>query len=417
MPGRNAFYAQSGGVTAVINATACGLIEAVRRCSLQMGTVFAGHDGIVGGLTGQLVDTAQLSAAQLASLRHRPGGVFGSSRYPLLDRFRHRDQYQRLFAVLAAHDIGYFFYNGGNGSMLTALEVALFAQENAYPLQVIGIPKTIDNDIKYTDTCPGFGSAAKYVATSVREVSLDVAAMCRSSTQVYVFEVMGRHAGWLAAASGLAAENPDDGPHIILFPETPFVAEDFVHRVGATVERLGYCIVVAAEGVCVPVTEEIKEDQGGIHSHSQPGRVGSGLVDLVSRHLGYKYHWTLVDYLQRTAGHLVSATDQAQAYALGEAAVIRALAGESGIMLTLERTSDHPYRWQIGEVPLDKVAGYERKMPENFIDATGYHITPECRAHLSPLISGESWPPYYHGLPDYPPIRLVHGAVAYGKTD
>ncbi|MEY4593409.1 MAG: hypothetical protein RIR18_2304 [Pseudomonadota bacterium] len=403
---RNAFYAQSGGVTAVINATACGLIETARRFSLQMGTVFAGCDGIVGGLTNQLIDTAQLTTDQLASLRHRPGGVFGSSRYPLLDRVSHRDQYLRLLDVFAANDIAYFFYNGGNGSMQTAHEVASFAKEAGYSLAVIGIPKTIDNDLVHTDTCPGFGSAAKYVATSVREVSLDVAAMCRSSTQVYVFEVMGRHAGWLAAAAGLAAQCADNGPHLILFPEVPFNEVDFLARVKATVERVGYCVVVAAEGICSPTGEAIACDIGGVHSHGEPGRVGSALVKRIHEVLGYKLHWTLVDYLQRTAGHLVSATDQEQAYALGAAAVEKALAGESNIMLTLERLSDEPYRWLIGQVALNQVAGAERKMPKAFIDETGYHITEACRRYLLPLIAGESWPPYRDGLPDYPRIDL-----------
>ena len=401
MAARNAFYAQSGGVTAVINATACGLIETARRFPLQIGTVFAGHDGIVGALAEDLIDTAQITESQLAMLRQRPGGVFGSSRYKLFDRVTHRDHYLRLLDVFAAHDIGYFFYNGGNGSMATALEVALFAEEQGYPLRCIGIPKTIDNDLPHTDTCPGFGSAAKYVATTVQEVSLDVASMCRTSTQVYVLEVMGRHAGWLAAASGLAAKNPDQGPHLILFPEMAFDEASFLARVQETVERLGHCVVVAAEGICSPAGHKIVCHVGDLHSHSKPGDVGTALVQLIEEGLGYKYHWGLVDYLQRSAGHLVSATDQNQAYALGAQAVDMALAGESKVMLSLVRTADEPYQWGVGRVPLETVAGVEFKMPKEFVDRSGYHITDACRRYLTPLISGESWPVFDHGLPNY----------------
>lgn len=407
MAARNAFYAQSGGVTAVINATACGLIETARRFPLQIGTVLAGRDGIVGALTEDLIDTAQLSAEQLTTLKHRPGGVFGSCRYKLLDHITHRDRYLRLMEVFAAHDIGYFFYNGGNGSMDTALQVARMAELAGYPLQCIGIPKTIDNDLLHTDTCPGFGSAAKYVATSTREVSLDVAAMARTSTQVYVLEVMGRHAGWLAAAAGLAAEHPDDGPHIILFPEVPFDEVSFLLRVKSTVERVGFCVIVASEGICTPMGHSIVRCQiGDVHSHSKPGEIGAAIVNLVETHLGYKYHWALVDYLQRAAGHLVSATDQEQAYALGVAAVEQAVGGAHAMMPTIERVSDQPYRWQIGQASLEAVASAERKMPRSFIDASGFHITDECRRYLQPLIAGESWPTFSGGMPAYGRFEL-----------
>lgn len=417
---RNAFYAQSGGVTAVINATACGLIEAARRSVLQpvtdpqtgiarsMGKVFAGRNGIVGALTEDLIDTSRESDADIAALCHAPGGIFGSCRYKLLDLEHHRAHYERLLQVFAAHDIGYFFYNGGNGSMDTALQVARMAESIGYPLTCIGIPKTIDNDLLHTDCCPGFGSAAKYVATSVREIGRDVAAMAKTSTQVYVLEVMGRHAGWLAAAAGLAAEQAGDAPHLLLFPEIAFDEAGFLQRVQACVRQWGYCVIVASEGVCSPAGHSVARcASNDVHSHAKPGEVGTALVRLIESRLGCKYHWALVDYLQRAAGHLVSATDQQQARALGEAAVTLALQGRHRIMPTLERLSDRPYRWQIGQATLEAVARAERKMPKGFISPDGYHITEACRTYLQPLIGGESWPPYRDGLPVYARLQNI----------
>jgi 6-phosphofructokinase 1 len=407
MQARNAFYAQSGGVTAVINATACGLIQAARR-SAVIGKVFAGQNGIVGALTESLFDTSLETEADIAALYHTPGGIFGSCRYKLLDLEHHCAHYERLMQVFAAHDIGYFFYNGGNGSMDTALQVARMAESIGYPLTCIGIPKTIDNDLLHTDCCPGFGSAAKYVATSVREIGRDVAAMSNSSTQVYVLEVMGRHAGWLAAAAGLAAEQAGDAPHLLLFPEIAFDEASFLQQVKSCVATHGYCVIVASEGICSPSGHSVARCAvGDVHSHSKPGEVGSALVTLIESQLGYKYHWALVDYLQRAAGHLVSATDQQQAHALGEAAITLALQGQHRIMPTIERLSDSPYRWQIGQASLDAVASAERKMPQDFISADGYHITDACRRYLTPLISGESWPPYRDGLPDYARLKNV----------
>lgn len=406
--GRNAFYAQSGGVTAVINATACGLIQAARRCGF-IGKVFAGRNGIVGALTEELIDTSQESDADIAALAHTPGGIFGSCRYKLLDLEHHHAHYERLMQVFAAHDIGHFFYNGGNGSMDTALQVARMAESIGYPLTCIGIPKTIDNDLLHTDCCPGFGSAAKYVATSVREIGRDVAAMARTSTQVYVLEVMGRHAGWLAAAAGLAAEQAGDAPHLLLFPEIAFDETDFLQQVQTCVQTWGYCVIVASEGVCSASGHSVARcaSQGDVHSHAKPGEVGTTLVKLIESRLGYKYHWALVDYLQRAAGHLVSATDQQQAKALGEAAVTLALQGHHRIMPTIERLSDTPYRWQIGQATLEAVASAERRMPENFIRPDGYHITDACRIYLQPLIAGESWPPYRNGLPVHARLKQV----------
>lgn len=408
---RNAFYAQSGGVTAVINATACGLIQTARRFPLQMGTVLAARNGIAGALAEDLIDTATISEADLALLRRTPGGVFGSSRYPLRDRVTDRDRYQRLLDVLAAHDVGYFFYNGGNGSMETVQQVDAFAREQGYPLVCIGLPKTIDNDLMGTDTCPGFGSAAKYVATSVREIALDVQSMASSSTQVYVLEVMGRHAGWLAAAAGLASACPEEGPQLLLFPERPLDKAKLLAKVDETVSRAGYCIVVAAEGVCAPQGSQVQSNDlvcapGGVHAHGKPGQVGKTLAGWVADELGLKYHWGLMDYLQRSAGHLVSATDQAQAYAIGEAAVQMAMDGKSGVMIGIERLRSAPYQWRLNAVPLDQVAGRERRMPSHFIEADGWHISEACREYLQPLLEGESWPPYQQGLPNYAQLTL-----------
>lgn len=398
----NALYAQSGGVTAVINATACGLIQAARRFPLEIGTVFAARNGLLGVLSEDLFDTAAWSAETLQRIRQSPGGVFGSGRYPILDRITHGEDYQRLLAVLAAHDIRFLFYNGGNGSMETLFQIDRMAEEMGYPLQCIGIPKTIDNDLEGTDTCPGFGSAAKYVATSVREVGLDLAAMCRTSTQVYVLEVMGRHTGWLAAASGLAARFPGDAPHLIVFPEVPFDVGAFEANVSASVRDHGFCVVVAAEGVRVSEWENTADSvREGVHTHGQPGRIGAQLSGFVA-HMGFRSHWSLLGYLQRSAGHLISGTDQQQAAALGEAALTLARSGRSALLPVIERVSDCPYVWGVGETDLASVAGLERKLPADFISSSGFGITAAARRYLQPLIEGEVWPNYVQGLPDYP---------------
>ncbi len=409
---RNALYAQSGGVTAVINATACGVIEAARQQSQQIGKVYAGRDGILGVLHEELIDTSCESDADIAKLRHTPGGAFGSCRYKLKALTAHRAEYERILEVFRAHDIGYFFYNGGNDSMDTAWKISQFAQEVGYPLRCIGIPKTIDNDLPFTDSCPGFGSVAKYVATSIREAGFDVAAMARTSTKIFVMEVMGRHAGWITAACGLAAETPDAAPHILLFPEVPFAERDFLQKVENCVKNYGYCVIAVSEGLCNAEGKLLAEaglNEAGTKAqdafgHAQLGGVGQFIAELIKTKLGYKYHWSLVDYLQRSARHIASATDVEQAYALGKAAVSHALAGESGVMLTLQRITEQPFQWQIGTVALQEVANIERKMPKEFIHPDGFHITDTCRNYLLPLIAGEAFPPFSAGLPDY--VRL-----------
>mgnify|MGYP000900506945 FL=1 len=407
---KNAFYAQSGGVTAVINATACGLIQEARRHPEKIGKVFAGRDGIIGALTEDLIDTSLESDEDIARLRSTPGGAFGSCRYKLKSLEDHRAQYERLIAVFKAHDIGYFFYNGGNDSMDTAWKVSQIAEKMGYPVVCVGVPKTVDNDLPLTDCCPGFGSVAKYVATSIREAGYDVASMSRTSTKIFVLEVMGRHAGWITAACGLASEKTGEPPHILLFPEVPFNPEKFLVRVQECVTKYGYCTVAVSEGLS-DADGKLIADSGtkDAFGHSQLGGVGQIVAQLIKDKLGYKYHWALADYLQRSARHLASRTDVEQAHALGVAAVDLALQGKNAVMATINRLSDEPYRWVIGDAPLKDIANVERKMPAEFITADGFHITDACRTYLQPLIEGEDPPPYRKGLPDY--VRLKNISV------
>ena len=403
---RNAFYAQSGGVTAVINATACGVIETARRHGDRIGKVFAGRNGILGALCEELIDTSRETPAAIAALRETPGGAFGSCRYKLAPPEKDEREYARLMAVFRAHDIGYFFYNGGGDSQDTAHKVAELGEREGYPIACIGIPKTVDNDLPHTDTCPGFGSVAKYVAVSIREAALDVASMCETSTKVFILEVMGRHAGWIAAAAGLAQHDRHDAPHLILFPETPFDEEDFLKKVRETVEANGYCVIAASEGTRYAdgrfLAEAGTRDAFG---HAQLGGVAPVLAEIVNSALGYKYHWAVADYLQRSARHIASGVDVEQAYAVGEAAVEFALAGKNAVMAAVVRTHDKPYRWRIGEAPLKRVANVERRMPKAYIRKDGYGITAAARRYLEPLIAGEAYPRYVNGLPNYVSLK------------
>jgi ATP-dependent phosphofructokinase / diphosphate-dependent phosphofructokinase len=408
MSKKNAFYAQSGGVTAVINASACGLIETARRHPDRIGRVYAGRDGIIGALTEDMIDTSKESRAAIAALRHTPGGAFGSARYKLAGIDKNRAQYERLIDIFRAHDIGYFFYNGGNDSMDTAQKVSEIAVQLRFPITCIGIPKTVDNDLPITDCCPGFGSAAKYIAVSTREAALDVASMARTSTKVFVLEVMGRHAGWIAAAGGLAGEKAGDAPHIILFPEIPFDREAFLRRVRFSVEKYGYCVVVVSEGVKDSdgkfLAEAGTKDAFG---HSQLGGVGPVVAQMTQAAFGYKFHWAVADYLQRSARHIASQVDADQAYAVGKAAVEFALKGKNAVMPVIVRKSSKPYRWAVGEAPLAAIANQEKKLPRNFITADGFGITGLCRRYLLPLIGGEAYPPYRDGLPNYVTLKGV----------
>jgi 6-phosphofructokinase 1 len=410
MKALNALYAQSGGPTAVINATAAGLIEAARKARGRIGRVYAGRSGIIGVLAEDLIDTSRESPRAIARLRETPGAAFGSCRYKLKKPEQDRAQYERLIEVFRAHDIGYFFYNGGNDSMDTAFKVSAIGASMGYPVVCIGIPKTIDNDLPLTDVCPGFGSVAKYVATSIREASLDVASMHSTSTQVFVLEVMGRHAGWITAACGLAAEEPDDGPQILLFPEVPFDEPKFLARVKATVERIGWCSIAVSEGLRRADGKYLAETGfQDAFGHKQLGGVAPLVADLITERLGFKHHSAVADYLQRAARHIASRTDVEQAYRLGVAAVKLALEGRNAVMPTIVRVSDKPYRWKVGVAALKDVANVERKMPQEFISADGFHITPACRRYLSPLVKGEDYPAYRDGLPAY--VRLRNAPV------
>ncbi|AKS40658.1 6-phosphofructokinase [Wenzhouxiangella marina] len=395
MAGNNLLYAQSGGVTPVINATAAALIEAARGHSDRLGKVFAARDGILGVLEERLIDTSTLTATDLQALAKTPGGTFGSCRYKLKGMDENRREYERLIEVFRAHDIGYFFYNGGNDSADTALKISEMARSHELPLQCIAVPKTIDNDLAVTDNCPGFGSVAKYIAVSIREASLDVMAMASTSTKVFILEVMGRHAGWIAAAGGLAARRAGDPPQIILFPEVPFEEADFLAAVRDSVERHGYCSIVVSEGARWS-DGRFLADSGTTDAfgHKQLGGVAPVVADLVKSQTGFKCHWAVSDYLQRSARHLASATDVAHARAVGEAAVEFALAGRSGVMPVIKRLSDAPYSWTIDSAELGDIANREKTVPRDFISPDGFGITEAARAYLEPLIRGEDYPAY-----------------------
>ncbi len=400
---KNAIYAQSGGVTSVINASACGVIQTARLHPEKIGNVFAAKNGIIGALKEELIDTSLESNETIAKLLHTPSGAFGSCRYKLKDN---GEEFTRLLDVFRAHNIGYFFYNGGGDSQDTANKIANMSAASGYPVTCIGIPKTVDNDLPYTDTCPGFGSVAKYIAVSTLEASFDVASMAASSTKVFILEVMGRHAGWIAAAGGLAGKTKQDPPHIILFPEVIFSPKKFLERVDECVKTVGFCVVVVSEG--------IRNEQGQFLSdaglrdafgHAQLGGVAPVLAQLVKQELHYKYHWAVADYLQRAARHIASKVDVEQAYALGKAAVELALNGQNAIMPIIKREQDSPYRWSISHVSLESVANQEKAMPADFIGSDGMSITESCRRYLEPLIQGEAYPPYINGLPDYVQLK------------
>jgi 6-phosphofructokinase len=405
---KNAFYAQSGGVSAVINASACGVIETAMRHSKHIGRVYAGRHGIVGALTEDLIDVYKESRATIRGLRYTPAGAFGSARFKLKGLDKNRAEYERLIEVFKAHEIGYFFYNGGNDSMDTALKVSQIGDALGYPITCVGVPKTVDNDLPHTDCCPGFGSVAKFIAVSTLEAGLDVASMARTSTKVFVMEVMGRHAGWIAAAGGLAGRKAHEPPHIILFPEIPFEQQKFLDKVKQCVTDYGYCVIVVSEGAHHPdgrfLADAGTKDAFG---HTQLGGVGPVIANMVREAHGYKYHWAVADYLQRAARHIASKVDVQQAYAVGKAAVELAVKGQNAVMPAIIRKSSKPYRWDIKPVPLSEVANVEKKVPRDYITEDGFGITEPCRRYLAPLIAGEDPPPYKDGLPQYVRIKGV----------
>ncbi len=410
MAKKNAFYAQSGGVTAVINASACGLIETARQHKDKIGKVYAGRNGIIGALTEDLIDTSKDTAKAIAALRYTPSGAFGSCRFKMKSLEENKLQYERLIEVFKAHNIGYFFYNGGGDSADTCLKVSQLSEKMGYPIQAVHVPKTVDNDLPITDNCPGFGSVAKYIAVSTLEATFDVASMAKTSTKVFVLEVMGRHAGWIAAAGALASSADAEQPIVILFPEVVFNKEKFLARVDELVKKFGYCTVVVSEGV-QSADGKFLADQGlkDAFGHSQLGGVAPVVANIIREGLGLKYHWGVADYLQRAARHIASKSDVDQAYAMGKAAVEFALKGHNSVMPTIERVSNKPYKWKVGMAPLNKVANVEKMMPKNFIAKDGFGITDKCREYLAPLIKGEDYPPYKDGLPQY--VRLKNVAV------
>lgn len=404
----NLFYAQSGGVTAVINASACGVIETARQHKDKIGKVYAGLNGIVGALHEELIDTNKESAKTIAALRSTPAGAFGSCRYKLKSFEENAREYERLMEVFKAHNIRYFLYNGGGDSQDTANKFAQLSIDKGYPITCVGVPKTVDNDLPITDNCPGFGSVAKYVAVSIREAGLDVASMCASSTKVFVMEVMGRHAGWIAGAAGLAAEQEGDAPHIILFPEIAFDREKFLKKVKSCVKKFGYCAIVVSEGVQNADGSFLAEAGGkDAFGHAQLGGVAPFIAEMIKSELGYKYHWAVADYLQRAARHIASATDVEQAYAVGAAAVEFALAGRTAVMPAIVRGKGKKYSWSIGEAKLSEVANVEKMMPRSYISRDGFQITQAARDYLAPLIQGEDYPEYKNGLPQYARLKRV----------
>ena len=403
---KNAFYAQSGGVTAVINASACGVIETVNKTK-KINKVLAGKNGILGALNEELIDTSKESKNNIAKLRQTPGGAFGSCRFKLQDPIKQRKEYERLFEVFAAHDVGYFFYNGGGDSQDTTYKVSEMAKKLKFPLKCIGIPKTVDNDLPYTDCSPGFGSVAKYVATSTLEAGLDVKSMAETSTKVFILEVMGRHAGWIAAASCLAANKAGDPPHIILLPEVPFEKTKFISKVKQTINTNGYCVIVASEGTQTK-SGKFLADSGltDAFGHKQLGGVAPVLASMISD-IGLKNHWAVADYLQRSARHIASKTDLDQAYAVGKYAVKLAVSGKNAVMPIIKRISDKPYKWKIGIAPLKNVANVEKTIPKKFISKSGFEISLEGKKYLRPLIKGEADVKYVNGIPDIANLKMI----------
>ena len=409
MSARNAFYAQSGGVTAVINASACGVIQTARKHPSKIANVYAGRNGIIGALTEDMIDTNKESASAIDALMYTPGGAFGSARYKLKGIEENRAEYERLIEVFKAHDIGYFFYNGGNDSMDTAHKVSQISKMMGYPVTCLGVPKTVDNDLPVTDNCPGFGSVAKYVAVSTQEAAMDVLSMAKTSTKVFILEVMGRHAGWIAAAGGLAGKNPEDAPHIILFPEIPFKKRAFLKRVRECVNRYEYCVIVVSEGAAYANGKFLAEaGTRDAFGHAQLGGVAPVVANMVRESLGYKFHYAIADYLQRSARHIASDVDVKQAYAVGKAAVEYALQGKTAVMPVIKRVSDKPYKWKIESAALGRIANKEKMLPRRYISKDGFGITKSCRTYLAPLMQGEDYPTYgKDGLPKYVQLKNV----------
>ena len=398
----NIFYAQSGGVTPVINATAAGVIDAYNKNKKSFGKLYVGKNGILGALNEELIDISKENKTQLALLKQTPGGAFGSCRLKLSDFKKSKKDFNRLYEVFKKHNIRYFFYNGGGDSQDTTNKVSKFFKEKNYSIICIGLPKTIDNDLPVTDNCPGFGSVAKYIATSTLEASLDVKSMCETSTKVFILEVMGRHAGWLAASAGVIKEKAGDAPHLILFPEIQFNQSSFLKKVKETTIKYGYCVIVASEGI-KDNKNKFLSDSGLKDSfgHAQLGGVAPVLSSIITNKLKYKVHWAVSDYLQRAARHIASTVDVDQAYALGLES-IKVAKLDNNIMLTIKSTKmKQKYKWSISSTNLNNVANVEKMLPKKFIKSNGFEITKSCKEYISSLIQGEDYPSYDNGVPKY----------------
>ena len=397
---KKCFYAQSGGVTSVINATASALILEAKKHKTKIGKVYAGKNGILGALREDLIDTSKESISAIKSLKERPGGIFGSCRLKLKDLNKNKKEYKRLVEVFKAHNIGYFFYNGGNDSADTAYKVSQISKELDYPINCIAIPKTVDNDLAVTDCCPGFGSAAKYIATSTLEASLDVESMSETSTKVFILEVMGRHAGWMAASSALARSSNNDAPHIILLPEVVFNQQKFLNKIKSAIKKNGFCVIVASEGVKNAKGNFLAEsDTRDSFGHTRLGGVAPYLSSLITKKLKLKNHWSVSDYLQRSARHIASKTDLQHAEAVGIHAVKYAIKGMNGVMPVIIRGKGPRYTWKIQPASLSKIANVEKKLPKSFISKDGFNVNLKAVRYLQPLIIGEAYPKFCNGIP------------------
>ena len=398
----NIFYAQSGGVTPVINATASGLIEHFFKNKKYFGRFYAGKNGILGALNEELIDITSENKMELKLLSKTPGGAFGSCRLKLKDYVKSEREFQRIYEVFKAHNIRYFFYNGGGDSQDTTNKISKFFKIKGYAISCIGLPKTIDNDLPITYCCPGYGSVAKYIATSTLEASLDVKSMSQTSTKVFILEVMGRHAGWLAASSGIIKTKAEEPPHIILFPEVEFKQTDFLRKVRGVINKYGYCVIVASEGIKSKnkfISDSGLKDSFG---HAQLGGVAPVLSNMITSKLNIKVHWAVSDYLQRSARHIGSRVDVEQAYMLGKSGIDYAKKNITDVMLTIIRVNNKSkFQWKVSHTPLDNVANQEKMLPRNFIKSNGYEISKSCRSYITDLTQGEDYPSYANGFPRY----------------
>ncbi|SFR53486.1 6-phosphofructokinase [Thiomicrospira sp. ALE5] len=406
----NALYAQAGGVTAVINASAVGVIETLRQYN-QTPRIFAAINGIEGLLNEELVDLTDISDTDLDRLKNLPGGAFQACRFDLAPLAERPDQYQRLLDIFSHYDIGTFFYNGGNGSMLTAKKVADYCQSQGYPLRCIGIAKTIDNDLALSHCSPGFGSAAKFLASHFLQATLDVQSMAASSTKFFVMEAMGRNVGWLALSAGLVKDVIPNLPLIILPAERAFDKAAFLAKVSSLIQSHGYCVCMASEGLCHASGECLsvaREEQAHGKVYRQFGGVAQKLAQLVEQTLGIKTHSANPDYLQRSSALCVSATDWQMAYEAGAAAVHAAQQGEHGILplikASTESYSNQPLTWTFENHPLADVAELEFHVPDHYISEDGMDITEAGLAYLRPLVMGERTTVWRAGLPDLRPL-------------